>query len=202
MSVDCSVKRATFIGKVNSLYQEFYFSTPDIKSRLVSSYCCAFYGSCLWNLYKRDTDKLYKSYNVATRIGHSLPRTTHRYFIEELTEFHHPKILLASRFVKFHDSLINSKKPALRLLSKICREDASTVFGSNLRKIAAECGVQKDELKQYHVKEKMSYFVCPNTELWRIPLIHNLIEIRSNEMFLENFDRKDIESIIEDVCTN
>ena len=101
-----------------------------------------------------------------------------------------------------HDSLINSEKPALRILSKICREDASTVFGSNLRKIAAECGVHKDELKQCHVKDSMSYFECPNEELWRIPLIHNLIAIRSNEMWLENFDKKDIESIIDDICTN
>ena len=77
MSIDCNIKRARFIGKVNSLFQEFYFSTPDVKSKLMSVYCTSFYGSCLYNLYNRDCDKLYKSYNVATRIGYSLPRETH-----------------------------------------------------------------------------------------------------------------------------
>ena len=139
---------------------------------------------------------------MATRIGHSLPRTTHRYFIEELTEFYHPKILIASRFVKFHDSLIYSKKPALRLLSKICREDANTVFGSNLRKISSECGVKKGELKPYHEKDFMSYFSCPNEEKWRIPLVQNLMSIRLSEIFLENFERKEIDAILEDICTN
>ena len=137
--------------------------------------------------YNRDTDKLYKSYNVSTRIGHSLPRTTHRYFIEQLTEFYHPKILLASRFIKFHDSLINSKKPAVRLLSKLCRENANTVFGSNLRKIAHECDMHKDLVKPWHVKNTMSYFMCPNEESWRIPLLRNLIDIRSNELLRNNF---------------
>ena len=51
MSIDCNVKRSRFIGKVNSLYQEFYFSTPDVKSKLLSVYCTSFYGSCLYDLY-------------------------------------------------------------------------------------------------------------------------------------------------------
>ena len=87
-------------------------------------------------------------------------------------------------------------------LSKICREDAKTVFGSNLRKITAECGVDKDELKQWHVKDNMTYFKCPDEEQWRVALVHNLIGIRSREMLLENFDMKEINSILEDICTN
>ena len=113
MSIDCSVKRGKFIGKVNSLYQEFYFSSPEVKLKLVSCYCFAFCGSCLWNLYNRDTDRLYKSYNVATY--YSLPCTTHRYFIEQLCDVYHPKVLLCSRFIHFYETIVNSKNPAVRL---------------------------------------------------------------------------------------
>ena len=76
------------------------------------------------------------------------------------------------------------------------------MFGSNLRKIASECGVNKDELNPCHVKDSMSYFSCPNEEQWRIPLVKNLMSIRSSEMLLENFERKEIDAILEDICTN
>ena len=128
---------------------------------------------------------LIKSYNVATRIGYSLPRTTHRYFVEGITAFYHPKILLSSRFVRFHDSLVNFTKPVVHLLTKISRSDENTFFGSNMRKIVVECGVEAATLNPTTVKEAMNYFKCPDEEAWRIPLLLNLIDIRSNEKFLD-----------------
>ena len=95
-----------------------------------------------------------------------------------------------------------SKKPALRLLGKMCRTDLRTVFGTNLRNIAIDCKVNIDSLTPNIVKNAMSYFMCPDNELWRIPLLQNLINIRSNEWFLENFENNEIENIITDVCTN
>ena len=121
MKIDCSVKRAKFIGKVNSLYQEFHFSTPEGKSKLVDKFCCTFYGSCLWNFYNRECDKLFKSYNVAMRIGFSIPRNSHRYFIEELTDSYHPKVLLSSRFIKFQESVLKCSKPSVRLLGHLSK---------------------------------------------------------------------------------
>ena len=46
MKIDISMKRAKFIGKVNSLNQEFYFASPEVKSRLYEVYCCNFYRNC------------------------------------------------------------------------------------------------------------------------------------------------------------
>ena len=61
MAVDMSIKRARFIGKVNSLNQEFHFSSAAVKAKLYDLYCCSYYCSNLYDLFNRNCDKIYKS---------------------------------------------------------------------------------------------------------------------------------------------
>ena len=53
----------------------------------------------------------------AVRIAFGLPRETHRFFIEEISKIPHPRVLLARRFVKFHENVQKSPKVNVRLLS-------------------------------------------------------------------------------------
>ena len=48
----------------------------------------------------------------------------------------------------------------------------------------------------------MKYCGVPKGEEWRIPLLHNLLSIKSNELSLLNFENKEIDLMIENVCTN
>ena len=43
MIIDCNKKRAIFIAKVHSHYQEFYLNSPDVNLKLYNIYCCSFY---------------------------------------------------------------------------------------------------------------------------------------------------------------
>ena len=49
MKIDCSLKRGKFIGKVNSLLQEFHFAEPCVKMKLLNVFAASFYGSGLWS---------------------------------------------------------------------------------------------------------------------------------------------------------
>ena len=49
MSKDVMQKRGKFIGKVNSLLQEFHFTEPSILTKLVNIHNTTFYGSGIWN---------------------------------------------------------------------------------------------------------------------------------------------------------
>ena len=51
MRADMLSKRCQFIGKVNSLLQEFHFVDPKTMIKLICTYAITFYGSSLWNLY-------------------------------------------------------------------------------------------------------------------------------------------------------
>ena len=110
MKVDMSLKRGRFIGKVNSLLQEFHFVDPAVKVRILNIFTTSFYGSGLWDLQSPECERLYKSWNVAIRHALGLPVRAHRYLVESLSGCLHPKTMLPYRFVKFGASLSKSRK--------------------------------------------------------------------------------------------
>ena len=83
---------------------------------LLNIYGTSFYGSCLWDLYSQEVDRIYKSWNVTVRNVFDLPWSTHRYFIENVSGCAHPKTQLSSRYVKFVGSLTSSEKTSVRYL--------------------------------------------------------------------------------------
>ena len=84
MRHDVAVKRGKFIGSLNSMLQELHFVDSNVFMKLVNIYCTSFYGSNLWDLYSKDVDRIFKSWNVTVRNVLKLPFTTHRYLIEPL----------------------------------------------------------------------------------------------------------------------
>ena len=154
MKVDCVAKRGKFIGKVNSFLQEFHYVAPGTFLKLLNIYGTSFYGSNLWDLYSQDVDRIYKSWNVTVRNVFSLPWTTHRYLIESVSMFPHPKTFLSSRFVKFVDSLTSTKKTSIRYLASLAQLDNRTLMGRTLGRIGVECGEERGSLTSKVVKEK------------------------------------------------
>jgi len=150
--IDCDNKRCKFVGKVHSLTQELYFATPDVMFKLLNTYCTSFYGSNCWDLYSNNCERLYKAWNVACRIILKLDFKTHRYLIESLSNCIHPKVMLSSRFVKFHQSLLVSKKPLLRILCNFYKNDLRSIHGTNLSNIASTCGLPIDNLNPIIVR--------------------------------------------------
>ena len=109
--------------------------------------------------------------------------------------------MLSSRFVKFSEIIRSSHKQAVRLLSNICYSDERSVFKKNLTNIAKDCEVEVCKLTPNIVKTNMQYVKTPNEDEWRIPLLQNLIRIRTNEWTLPGFGHKEINLLINDVCT-
>ena len=61
MSMDVLQKRGKYIGKVNSLLQEFHFAKPVVLTKLINIYATSFYGSGTWYIFSAECEKLYKS---------------------------------------------------------------------------------------------------------------------------------------------
>ena len=134
-----SLKRGKFIGKVNSLLQEFQFVDPAVLVRILNIFTTSFYGSGLWDLQSPECDRLFKAWNVAIRHALGLPVRAHRYFVESLSGSGclHPKTMLSSRLVKFGASLSKSRKVSVKFLSKLSQNDNRTVIGKNLSHISS-----------------------------------------------------------------
>ena len=132
---DVKNKRAAFINRNNEILQEFYFSHPKTKSKLMSIYNSHFYGSVLWSLGSKEVVQLEKSWNVSVRRAYNLPWQAHCYLVEAISDEPHLRTVLARRFLSFIESVRNSKKRALTQLLKVVEYDTMSVTGKNLRNI-------------------------------------------------------------------
>ena len=203
MSLDVLQKRGKYIGKVNSLLQEFHFSEPSIVTKLINTYATSFYGSGTWDLYSAECKKLYASWNVTVRLALKLERCTHRYLIEPLSKCMHPKVMLASRFATFYKSLITCNKLSVRYLARLNEHDNRTLFGRTLGKLLEECNVPNDDTENLTaslVKKEMKYFKVPEEEQWRIPILLELLQQREGSREISNLTSKEISYIIDYLC--
>ena len=64
MAMDIAQKRGTFVTKMNSLLQEFHFVKSEVLIKLMNT---GIYGSNIWDIFSKDCEKLYTSFNVALR---------------------------------------------------------------------------------------------------------------------------------------
>ena len=200
MKSDCLAKRGNFIGTINAMMQEFHFVNPDVLVKLINVYATSFYGSVLWNLYSPQVDKLYRTWNVTIRNIFSLPWKAHRYWVEILSDCHHPKTFLSSRLVNFAKSLTECNKSAVRFLASLCLEDKRTVLGKNLSDIAFEVSSSVASLTPITVKDHLKYCTIPEDEAWRIPDLKELLGSRVDG--IDNFTNDDINNIVDCLCTS
>ena len=125
--------------------------------------------------------KLYKSWNVMVRQVLNLDRCPHRYFIEHVSSHLHPKIMLASRYIMFYKSLVNSSKLCVRFLSRLNENDKRTVLGKTLQRIMDECELSDQQsrlslLSSSLVKRKMKYYRVPEKEVCQMHLMDDTWE--------------------------
>ena len=199
MKIDCTLKRGKFIGKVNSLLQEFSYADPHVKIKIFSIFATSFYGSGLWDLYSNEVDSIFKSWNVTVRIAYGVPPTTHRYFIEPLAGSPPPKTMLSSRYIKFRDSLISSNKMEVALLANLAVDDNRTVMGRTLTRMKSE--LQCQDLSVGKVKRELKYFPTPDCDIWRFSFLEELLEVESKKRTIENLSITDAKSMIAALCT-
>ena len=200
MKSDNDVKRGRFIGKIHSLTQEFGFTSPEVQMKMIKTYATSFYGSNLYRFYTDQCDKLYSAYNICVRNIFKVPLRTHRYLIESISSCLHPKVMICSRFVKFVDSLLECNKPAIIMLGNLVKNDNSKVCGKNLSLIASLCDTTQANLIPHLVKKVMKYQPIPEKESWRQDILNELLLQRRYEINIEDFERRELDSLIDLIC--
>ena len=202
MRKDIAMKRGKFIGKVNSILQELHFADPAILVRLLQVYCTSFYGSCLWDIYSSEIDRLYRSWNVSVRNIFKVPYTTHRYLVQPLSDCPHPKTMLSSRFIKFMQSLVSSTKSSISYLARLVRYDNRSLAGRTISRLSKECNVNKIALTVSSVSKSVRYFPVPEEELWRIDLMKELLNVNRSFLDINDFNYMEINHMMNFICTS
>ena len=201
MRLDIAQKRGMFIGKTNSLLQEFSNVSRDTFLKLLRAFATNIYGANLWDIFGKNCDKLFKSYNVAIRNALKIDRCTHRYLLEPLSKELHLKTMLCSRFVSFHKSLLSCSKFPVRFLARVFESDLRTVHGKNIFEIGQLCQSEPEQLRPGLVKKSMKYMNIPTSEAWRISIGEELLNIRDNDdQSIPCFDNDELECLLRYIC--
>ena len=190
---DISEKRATYIDRNNELNQEFFYADSGTKIWLNNVYNCSFYGAPLWNLFSREFEKIEKSWNVSQRLMLSLPRKTHRYFIEPLSGTTHVVTLIKRRFRRFIENIRKSKKEVLRCILKTVENDCRSNTGRNIRRLDHE------DMNEQMTPISDKYKVSPNDK-WKINFAREMIDIKSGKLYMNVLSREEIDDMIDYVC--
>ena len=144
---------------------------------------------------------IYNTWNMSIRKMFRLDRTTHRYFIEPISNTPHIKTSLLKRFMKFTNNLACSRKTAAKNLFNIVKDDFMSTTGRNLRKIMHYCGKKQiSDIITKEISEKI-YHPIPTNEIWRLDLVKELLEIRDYNYDLHGWKNEEITDCIQFLCT-
>ena len=202
MKTDIMVKRTDYINKNNEICQEFNFSHPDSKIKINSIYNSHFTGSCLWDLFSKEAVMVENTWNVSMRLMLDIPRETHRYFMEPLSNTKHIKTILIKRFLTFIEQIRKSNKSATKFLLNSIHLDARSTTGSNLRNILLE--TDKASISDLSPNDafQVEYHPIKSEEKWRLPFIKDIIESKNDKLIIQNIDDGDLDDMLDVLCTS
>ena len=116
LAPDVMQKRAKFISTCYNLNQEFFFAEEETKLRMLRLYNTALYSSNNWLFSSEEVKKFGRTWNTNLRILYNLPRDTHCWMIEDISDGRHLRQMIFSRFLKYIKSIAKNKRQALRSL--------------------------------------------------------------------------------------
>ena len=172
---------------------------PQSFMRLISIYHTSFYGSNLWDLGSKSSERLWSSWNILLKSTFILPYSTHRYISNGLYGLPHLKSRLIKRFINFHNRLRNSNQNTVKVLYNTQRYDTRSIFGRNCQLVQSLCGLH--ELSKSRASG-IKVHPIPADEKWRIPMLLELLDIRDGfgKLPVNNLSCKDVQSLIDYLC--
>ena len=130
-----------------------------------------------------------------------IPRNTHRFFIEPLTEIQHTKFSLLKRFVNFVNSIESSKKSIMRNMLKIVKQDCRTTTGRNFRKLMLVLEKRNvDEISKVDLKNQI-YDSIPSGHDWKVCIAKEFMQIKNNELETEYLNSAELDEILHHILT-
>ena len=199
---DMSIKRARYIDKNNELLQEFYFAHPETLVKVNSIYNSHFTGCVLWDLFCKESKMVENAWNVSIRKMFDIPRETHRYMIEPLSEIPHIKSLIIKRFLSFIKQLENCPKKLVGNLLRLFKRDVNSTTGRNLKEILNLTDKTNIDDLVASDADLLQYHPIPDHEKWRVPIMKDIISARMHQQQIEGFTFKELDDIVEFVCTS
>jgi hypothetical protein len=110
---------------------------------------------------------------------------------------------MTKKIPRFFELIEKSEKEALKSVFQTVSRNIKSQTGRNLRKIMLLMNKANiSELKSSEVKECMKYKAVPENQVWRIPIVKELIEVKAGNVVIEGFTNEEILEMLEHVCVS
>ena len=142
------------------------------------------------------------TWNVAMRLMLDIPRESHRYLIEPLSDVVHIKTVLVKRFLTFLEQIRKSEKSSSKFLLETILHDARSTTGSNLRNILLR--TEKSDVSELVPDDalKVKYHPMKSEEQWRLPFIQDIIEAKNDQLSIPHISDSDLDEMLTMLCTS
>ena len=152
-------------------------------------------------MFGYEANRLEKSWNVSQRILLGLPRNSHRFFIEPLSDTQHIMVSLYKRYLKFVESIATSKNVTLRnMLSKI-KYDCRSNTGHNLRKLMKIVGKHSiDDLRRKDF-DNLRYQPVSKEDEWKLNIAREIIDVKCGNLNINNMTPKEVGEMLYYIVT-
>ena len=140
------------------------------------------------------------TWNVSMRLMLDVPRETHRYLIEPLSNTIHIKTVLIKRFLTFAEQIRKSNKAASKLLLDSILLDARSTTGSNMRNILLL--TDKADVRELVPNDayQVKYNPIQPEEEWRLPFIRDIIDAKNDLLDIQNISKEDLDEMLDTLC--
>ena len=127
-----------------------------------------------------------------------LPYQTHRSLIEPLTGQKHIRKVLLSRFLGFMDKITKSGKKRLNMLMETCKKDVRYNYRNSMLLLGktSVSDVRREDV------DSIEYFKLEPDESWKVDSIKELIEVKQGKVEVPGFDKDELDTILDYLCTS
>jgi exonuclease III len=187
---------SSFWKSFNLFMTDFGHVYSFVKCKLFKQYCCAFYGSPLWDLNSTSAENLCIAWRKALRVLWNVNYRTHCNIIEWLSDSLPLDVQFKCRFVKFMNNSLSSDNIIVRTVSSHCLSNPMSTASSNYREIFNQCNGAMDDLSFLIGKYKMSQ--CDEIN---IHSLKELILIRDGYAQCDVLNHNELSCLIDNICT-
>ena len=200
---DLLCKRAILFEKVHEVMQQFGYLKPELVIKLLCVYSTALYGSNLWQVNSAEHLQLNKSWNTAMKIIWDLPFATHTRFLESLSPVPHLESVLTGRYLGFLNNFLKTSNSALGLIFSNCKNNISSQTGQNIKYLMDKHKMDSlgNLVDEKNTLKKLRVYTLPEEEKWKVSLLKEIALIKKGQLDID-FDEKNLEEILEAVCTD
>ena len=186
-------------AKYHTVYDYCY---PRLVCELVKIFGTSFYGSQLWLLASDDHYKLIRSWNTTVKMIWELPFSTHKRFVESLTDVPHLENTLHSNYVGFINKLMSSEKSQVKVLCSHVKYNQTTKTGQNLYYLMQKYNKNdiEDLIQSKYAIKKTRIHELLEDEEWKPNMLEELSLAKKGLIELD-LAEDEIDDLIEAIAT-